>query len=207
MYHGPRLVLFSLALGITLGSVIAGGSLVRADGPDSFTQVFTFGEDGVATSVTITTEPVSETQPEIAVAVVTDQNRNPRPGQPVTFFSFDPSRFVPVCATTLSLLAAGLAFVPLIPGAFPPPAAPPQAGFPPNPGAGLQAGQTTLGAPFPLPTATVSTLQATPLGYTCFSGTALGGATGLGTVPPGAVTVLTDATGAAFIGLAPIPRP
>jgi hypothetical protein len=134
-------------------------------------------------------------------ALVTDQNGNPIPGVNVTFTVSDPSQAALTCTTTQDLLAAGYTFNPIFAGSFPGPAGIPSAGATANPGAGIQAGQTSLGAPFPLTTASTTTLQATPLGYTCYSGTALGGTTGLGTVPPGAVTSITDNTGIAYVTL------
>jgi hypothetical protein len=134
-------------------------------------------------------------------ALVTDQNGNPVPGVNVSFTVSDPSQASLTCTTTQDFVAVGYVFNALYAGSFPGPAGVPSAGATANPGAGIQAGQTSLGSPFPVNTASTTTLQATPLGYTCYSGTALGGATGLGTVPPGAVTSLTDGTGVAYVTL------
>jgi hypothetical protein len=119
-------------------------------------------------------------------ALVTDQNGNPVPGVNVSFTVSDPSQASLTCTTTQDFLATGYVFNALYAGSYPGPAGIPSAGATANPGAGVQAGQTSLGSPFPVTTASLTTLQSTPLGYTCYSGTALGGATGLGSVPPGA---------------------
>jgi hypothetical protein len=132
-------------------------------------------------------------------ALVTDQNGNPVPGVNVSFTVSDPSQASLTCTTTQDFLATGYVFNALYAGSYPGPAGIPSAGATANPGAGVQAGQTSLGSPFPVTTASLTTLQSTPLGYTCYSGTALGGATGLGSVPPGAVTSLTDSTGVAYV--------
>jgi len=138
-------------------------------------------------------------------AMITDQNGNPVPGVNVSFSVSDPSQASLTCATTQDFIAAGFTFNPIYPASFPGPAGAPSAGFTSNPGTSAagqtQAGQTSLGSPFPLNTASTTTLQATPLGYTCYSGTALGGATGLGTIPPGTLTTLTDNTGVAYVTL------
>jgi hypothetical protein len=138
-------------------------------------------------------------------ALVTDQNGNPIPGVNVSFTVSDPSQAAMTCTTTQDFLAAGYVFNPIYTGSFPGPAGLPSSGITPNPGAGIQAGQTSLGSPFPVTTASTTTLQATPLCYTCYTGTAFGGTTGLGTVPPGTITSLTDNTGVAYatlVGLA-----
>jgi adhesin/invasin len=137
--------------------------------------------------------------------LVTDQNGNPIPGVNVTFTVSDPSQAALTCTTTQDLLAAGYVFNPIYTGAYPGAAGVPSSGVGPNPGAGTQAGQTSLGSPFPLTSATTSTIQGTPLGSTCYSGTALGGTTGLGTVPPGSITSLTDNTGVAYVTLVGLP--
>jgi hypothetical protein len=132
-------------------------------------------------------------------ALITDQNGNPVPGVNVSFTVSDPSQGSLTCTTTLDFAATGYVFNALYAGAYPGPAGVPSAGATANPGAGVQAGATSLGSPFPYTGTDNTTLQATPLGYTCYSGTALGGVTGLGTVPPGAVTSLTDSTGVAYV--------
>jgi hypothetical protein len=131
-------------------------------------------------------------------ALITDQNGNPVPGVNVSFTVSDPSQASLTCTTHQDFVATGYVFNALFAGSYPGPAGVPSAGATANPGAGIQAGQTSLGSPFPT-FADDATLQSTPLGYTCYSGTALGGATGLGTVPPGAVTSLTDSTGVAYV--------
>jgi hypothetical protein len=131
-------------------------------------------------------------------ALITDQNGNPVPGVNVSFTVSDPSQASLTCTTTLDFVATGYVFNALYAGSYPGPAGVPSAGATANAGAGVQAGQTSLGSPFPT-FADDTTLQSTPLGYTCYSGTALGGATGLGTVPPGSVTSLTDSTGVAYV--------
>jgi hypothetical protein len=200
MFQRARQGFFALAL---LTAAVAGlasdARPVFADGPDDPTIVFSYNASDNSMTYTFYTPTSSEgAVPPAQQAVVLDQNNNPQPGRAVNFFSFDPSQYRPTCATTASLLASGYTFNPIIPGAFPGPAAPPQAGLTPNPGAGVQAGFTTLGAPFPLPQARFNTLQATPLGYLCFSNPF--------SIIPGSITVLTDATGSAFFSLAPIPQ-
>src|SRR5581483_9554541 len=118
-------------------------------------------------------------------ALITDQNGNPVPGVNVSFTVSDPSQASLTCTMNRDFLAAGYTFNPIYPASYPGPAGLPSAGSVSNPGAGIQAGQTSLGAPFPLSTASTTTLDSPPLGYTCYSGPALSGSpTGLGTVPP-----------------------
>lgn len=164
-----------------------------ADEPDNSGLLVTVGSGDASTGTMIELPPGTESRPAVAVAVVTDQNGNPRPGQAVTVFPSDPSRFRPVCATNALFSGAGFTFNPIIPGPLPWLGAPPAAGFSPGP---AQPFNFPVFFGFPLPGLS---FQFTPFGYTCFSNPF--------SIPPGAVTVLTDATGAAYIGLTPIPRP
>jgi hypothetical protein len=200
MFHKPKAMLFAIALSAAaFGGLVSGARPALADDPPAEI-VTTFSSDGNSMTVTVYTPQYNEpavqyAQPNLAL----DQNGNPSPGQATNFFSFDPTRFRPVCSTTASLVASGLTFNPILPGAFPGPSAPPQSGFTPNPGAGSQTGSTTFGAPFPLGSASFTTLQATPLGYQCYSNPF--------SIVPGSITIIGDATGSSFVTYAPIPQP
>lgn len=198
MFRVPRSFLFALTLGAAaIGGIVSGAQPALADEPPA--EIVSFSSDGNSMTVTFYTPTFDEPAVQYAQQnLVLDHNENPAPGQAVNFFSFDPTRFRPTCSTTASLLASGLVFNPILPGQFPGPSAPPQSGFVPNPGAGSQAGFTTFGSPFPLQSASGTTLQATPLGYQCFSNPF--------SIIPGAITVVTDGVGSAFVSYAPIPQ-